>query len=175
MNRSPKRPTARVRQPRKRATSPVFIVIAYDRQTQSLSLIGTSFRSGAPSATETKAVMSTVQRLLKNSTWRDQPERAMTVSLRLEKQASHLTAREVEILRLVARGKITTEIAKALSISPRTASTHVRNILTKMKAKNRVEAVLKALQLGYLSLTSNTSTSLPRPNRRTGRSKARKR
>lgn len=51
-----------------------------------------------------------------------------------------LTAREDEILRLLADGLTDREIATALTISPRTVETHVSNILHKLGARNRAEA-----------------------------------
>ncbi|HZU76179.1 MAG TPA: LuxR C-terminal-related transcriptional regulator, partial [Dehalococcoidia bacterium] len=55
-----------------------------------------------------------------------------------------LTAREVEVLRLVAAGKTNREIAAALVISERTAAFHVANILGKIGAANRTEAAAYA-------------------------------
>ena len=57
-----------------------------------------------------------------------------------------LTARELEILRLLAVGSTTPGIASHLSISPDTVRTHVRNILNKMNAHSRLEAVSRAIQ-----------------------------
>jgi DNA-binding CsgD family transcriptional regulator len=58
-----------------------------------------------------------------------------------------LTARELEVLRLVAAGQSNREIAAALVISPKTASVHVSNILAKLGAATRTEAAVKAHQL----------------------------
>jgi DNA-binding NarL/FixJ family response regulator len=52
-----------------------------------------------------------------------------------------LTEREEEILRLIARGDRDREIAVALSISESTTKKHVQNILRKLHARNRIEAV----------------------------------
>lgn len=53
------------------------------------------------------------------------------------------TAREQEILDLLAQGLRTKEIAARLCISPQTVQTHVRNIYEKLHVRSRVEAVLK--------------------------------
>ena len=58
-----------------------------------------------------------------------------------------LTARELEVLRLVAAGQSNREIAATLVISPKTASVHVSNILAKLGAATRTEAAVKAHQL----------------------------
>lgn len=57
-----------------------------------------------------------------------------------------LTAREVDVLRLLAIGRSNKDIAKVLSISLNTVATHVRNILTKTECANRTEAAAYALR-----------------------------
>ena len=57
-----------------------------------------------------------------------------------------LTDREVEVLRLVARGQANREIAEALVISENTVKNHVRNILEKLHLHSRVEAAVYAHQ-----------------------------
>jgi DNA-binding NarL/FixJ family response regulator len=51
-----------------------------------------------------------------------------------------LTAREVDVLRLIAIGRSNKDIGKVLAISLNTVATHVRNILTKTDCANRTEA-----------------------------------
>ena len=63
-----------------------------------------------------------------------------------------LTGREVEVLRLVARGRSNREIADQLVISEATVRTHVSNILGKLHLASRTQAVLYALQEGLASL-----------------------
>jgi DNA-binding NarL/FixJ family response regulator len=59
-----------------------------------------------------------------------------------------LTAREVEVLRLVAVGRSNRDIASELFISAKTASIHVSNILAKLGAASRTEAAAIAYQAG---------------------------
>ena len=61
-----------------------------------------------------------------------------------------LSARELEVLRLVAAGRTNGQIAMALYISPKTASVHVTHILDKLGAGNRVEAAMIAARMGLL-------------------------
>jgi DNA-binding CsgD family transcriptional regulator len=67
-------------------------------------------------------------------------------------QAPALTSRELQVLQLVAAGLRNKEIAGALSITERTAAFHVGNILTKLGADGRVEAIALAQQLGLVAL-----------------------
>jgi NarL family two-component system response regulator LiaR len=59
-----------------------------------------------------------------------------------------LTARELEVLRLVAQGLSNQEIAERLALSERTARTHVSQILAKLHLANRTQAALYALREG---------------------------
>jgi HD-GYP domain-containing protein (c-di-GMP phosphodiesterase class II) len=61
-----------------------------------------------------------------------------------------LTAREVEVLRLLARGMSNKQIATQLVITPKTAANHVEHIYTKIGASSRTTASLFAMQHGLL-------------------------
>jgi DNA-binding NarL/FixJ family response regulator len=63
-----------------------------------------------------------------------------------------LTERELEVLRLLAKGRQNKEIASELVISERTVKFHVSAILAKLAVGNRTEAVSKAAQLGLVEL-----------------------
>lgn len=64
-----------------------------------------------------------------------------------------LSSRESEILGLLAEGLTGEEIAKRLVLSPETVRTHIRNAMEKLGAKTRVEAVVKAVDLGEVQRT----------------------
>jgi two-component system NarL family response regulator len=61
-----------------------------------------------------------------------------------------LSERELEVLRLVARGLSNNEIGEALSISPHTVKAHLRSILDKLHLRGRVEAAAWAIRHGLL-------------------------
>lgn len=63
-----------------------------------------------------------------------------------------LTARELEVLRLVAQGQTNQEIAEELVIGEGTVRTHVSSILSKLHLANRTQATLYALREGLASL-----------------------
>jgi DNA-binding NarL/FixJ family response regulator len=63
---------------------------------------------------------------------------------------SSLTAREIEILRLIAAGRTNTEIADHLFISPLTCKSHVSRILMKLDARDRTQLVVLAYESGLV-------------------------
>jgi NarL family two-component system response regulator LiaR len=62
-----------------------------------------------------------------------------------------LTERELEVLKLAAKGMSNHEIARQLSISVRTVQTHLANIFNKMSVGSRTEAVVCGLKRGWLT------------------------
>lgn len=63
-----------------------------------------------------------------------------------------LTTRELEVLRMVARGMGNKEIAASLNIAEVTVKLHVSHVLEKLEVKDRTEAATVALQRGIISL-----------------------
>jgi DNA-binding NarL/FixJ family response regulator len=65
-----------------------------------------------------------------------------------------LTNREIDLLHLVASGQSNRAIAQELSISENTVKYHMKNILQKLQAQNRTEAVTHAIQAGLIDPAS---------------------
>ena len=55
------------------------------------------------------------------------------------------------MLRLVARGLSNAEIAAHLTVSLETVKTHVAHLLTKLEARDRTQAVIRAYQSGFIT------------------------
>ena len=92
-----------------------------------------------------------------------QPSLEPSIALRVLQELAHppgqqpltpdpLTQRELEVLRLVAKGRSNREIADELVITELTVRTHVSNILGKLQLASRTQAALYALKEGLASL-----------------------
>lgn len=75
-----------------------------------------------------------------------------------------LSAREVQIIELVASGLTNQEIAQNLEISKRTVDNHISNILGKTSTENRVALVRWALLWGKVCLDNINCCPLPEPS-----------
>jgi DNA-binding NarL/FixJ family response regulator len=64
-----------------------------------------------------------------------------------------LTRREIEVVRLVAMGHTSREIARELFLSPRTVESHVSSILIKLDCRSRADAARRASELGLLRVS----------------------
>ena len=84
------------------------------------------------------------QRLIAEFVRRPPPGSGQPVEL------SELTERELEVLKLIARGLSNGEIASALFVSEATVKTHVTHVLAKLKLRDRVQAVVLAYESGLV-------------------------
>jgi DNA-binding NarL/FixJ family response regulator len=94
-----------------------------------------------------------------------QPSLAEKIMQRMSSQTENvphvidlLSEREIEVLRLAARGLPNKEIARRLGLSIRTVHSHLANIFMKMQVGSRTEAVLLALRQGMISLQDTYDT-----------------
>ncbi|MFG1925118.1 response regulator [Cryptosporangium sp. NPDC048952] len=84
------------------------------------------------------------QRLIENSS------RHHRVSVVGQPQLESLTARELEVLRLVGMGLTNTQIAGRLVLSEATVKTHVKNVMRKLDLNSRAQAVVVAYETGLV-------------------------
>ncbi|HXX79822.1 MAG TPA: response regulator transcription factor [Ktedonobacteraceae bacterium] len=76
-------------------------------------------------------------------------------SIRAHEKPETLTDREMEVLRLLGRGKSNKEIAQDLEVVEDTIKTHIRHILAKLDVQSRTQAVLTAVRLGLIALNND--------------------
>jgi DNA-binding CsgD family transcriptional regulator len=72
-------------------------------------------------------------------------------------RSAGLTAREIEVLRLVAQGRSNREIAAELFIAEKTARNHVERVYAKLGVNNRTQASLAAIDRGLASFPVHTA------------------
>ncbi|GLU33511.1 HD domain-containing phosphohydrolase [Trinickia caryophylli] len=65
-------------------------------------------------------------------------------------QGPHLSAREIDVLRVISRGASNKEAARQLALSPSTVRTHVESVFRKLECTTRAAATLKASSMGLL-------------------------
>ena len=118
-----------------------------------------SLSSGADAycvkGTSTESLLSAFTAAKEGATYLD-PQIARKVMDRLKptvetENASNLSQRELEVLKLIVEGKSNPEIAKVLYLSPNTIKTHVRGIMNKLSVDDRVQAAVVALRSGLVS------------------------
>ncbi len=99
-------------------------------------------------------IQALIRRARLSVTAREQPK-PVTAHVPDELERFGLTAREAEVLRLVADGLSNTQIAEQLVISRKTASVHVSNILAKLGVSTRVQAAAVAHRRGLVQVPAN--------------------
>jgi DNA-binding NarL/FixJ family response regulator len=87
---------------------------------------------------------SVTRRLIAEYAGRPRPDRPRPERL------NALTARETDVLRLIARGRSNTEIADELVVAEQTVKTHVGRILSKLDLRDRAQAVVFAYETGLI-------------------------
>lgn len=96
-----------------------------------------------------------IQTILKGEQYFCKRFKSILNRLRMEEYVKEpLTLRELEVLQAIAKGYNTREIASLLHVSNNTIESHRKSLMSKLGAKNAVDLVLKAINLGIISLES---------------------
>jgi two-component system nitrate/nitrite response regulator NarL len=72
------------------------------------------------------------------------------IQMRSPKGGTHLTPRELEVLKLISKGSTTPQIAEELFLSPATVKTHIQHVYEKLGVSDRAAAVMEASRRGFL-------------------------
>jgi two-component system, NarL family, response regulator LiaR len=141
-----------------KAASPNVHIVMLSSHTDDTEIIA-ALSSGADAycvkGTSTESLLAAFVAAMDGATYLD-PQVARKVMDHLKpptqpENTSHLSQRELEVLRLIVEGKSNPEIAKVLYLSPNTIKTHVRGIMNKLSVDDRVQAAVVALRSGLVN------------------------
>ena len=100
-------------------------------------------------------LIGAIQRIAAGGSYVDPRLDRILLSPRATARVPQLSPREREIMHLMAEGRTAEAIAGELTVSVETVRTHVRNVIRKTQARNRVHAIALALQRGEIALDSS--------------------
>ncbi len=137
----------------------IIILTSHEREEEVLASLGSGANAYCLKDIEPNALVNVVKEVAKGACWLDpviakvalklfpKPDNLrISSSNQLQDARSQLTERELEVLRLLVKGKSNTEIAKDLIVSVHTAKAHVCSILQKLCVDDRVQAAVKAVR-----------------------------
>ena len=137
----------------------IIILTSHERDEEVLAALGSGANAYCLKDIEPHALVNVIKEVAKGACWLDpviakvalklfpKPENIrVSSSNQLSDGRSQLTEREMEVLRLLVKGKSNTEIAKDLIVSVHTAKAHVCSILQKLCVDDRVQAAVKAIK-----------------------------
>ena len=129
----------------------ILVLTAYQDEAYVRGLVALGVKGYVLKDEATEALVDAIHAVERGETWFSQQ-----VLEKISSQAGSglsevaLTTRELEILKLLRQGLTNKEIAYQLRIAERTVRFHVENLLEKLNARNRPEAVANAIQRGWL-------------------------
>ena len=99
-------------------------------------------------------LLGAVERVANGGTYVDPRLDHVLLSERATSRLPNLSPREREIMHLMAEGGTAQDVGARVGVSVETVRTHVRNVIRKLEARNRVHAIAIALQRGDITLDS---------------------
>lgn len=137
----------------------VVILTSHDRDEEVLASLGSGAHAYCLKDIDPQTLVSVIRNVSEGAAWLDpaiarvalnmfpKPESTKVLNpSEIQDARAHLTEREMEVLRLLVKGKSNTEIAKDLIVSVHTAKAHVCSILQKLCVDDRVQAAVKAIK-----------------------------
>lgn len=128
----------------------ILVLTAYQEEAYIRGLVALGVKGYVLKDEATEALVDAIHAVQRGDTWFSQSvlEKLSSGAQKVGEVA--LTTRELEILKLLRQGLTNKEIAYQLRIAERTVRYHVENLLEKLQARNRPEAVANAIRAGWL-------------------------
>jgi DNA-binding NarL/FixJ family response regulator len=109
-------------------------------------------RGYALKAGSMEELLAAIQQVADGGSYVDPRLDRILLSPRATARVPQLSPREREIMHLMAEGNTADQIGEKISVSVETVRTHVRNVIRKLQARNRVHAIAMALERGEIQL-----------------------
>jgi DNA-binding NarL/FixJ family response regulator len=128
---------------------PIIMLTALDKEQQQISGLRFGADDYIVKPFTLPNLLARIEALLRRSKWKQESSQIAPTNLSFvsDEPVDTLTARETEVLSLVAQGANNQEIAGKLFVREVTVKTHLNNIFKKLNVSNRTQAVLLAMQL----------------------------
>ncbi len=132
----------------------VLVLTAYDDDAYVRGMVAAGVSGYVLKDEAPQMLVRAIRAVMEGNHWFSRPlveklaQKSTGAMVRTETQS--LTARELEVLRLVATGKTNQEIAVALGISVKTVEKHLGELFTKLGVASRVEAAVYAVRVGIV-------------------------
>ncbi len=110
-------------------------------------------RGYALKAGPTDELVGAIERVANGGSYVDPRLDRILLSPRATSKVAQLSPREREIMHLMAEGMTAERIGEEITVSVETVRTHVRNVIRKLQARNRVHAIAIALERGEIALS----------------------
>lgn len=137
----------------------IIVLTSHERDEEVLASLGSGAQAYCLKDIEPNTLVNVIKNIKQGAAWIDpgvaqvalklfpKPESTKVLnSAGISDARAHLTEREMEVLRLLVKGKSNTEIAKDLIVSVHTAKAHVCSILQKLCVDDRVQAAVKSIK-----------------------------
>ncbi|MEI8390268.1 MAG: response regulator transcription factor [bacterium] len=138
-----------IREDNNKKSIPIIMLTALDKEQQQISGLKFGADDYIVKPFTLPNLLARIEALLRRSKWKQENCQTTPSSLSFasDEPIDTLTARETEVLSLVAQGSNNQEIAEKLFVREVTVKTHLNNIFKKLNVSNRTQAVLLAMQL----------------------------
>lgn len=131
--------------------SPILVITGNDDDATLMALFELGVAGFAPKTSQSAVIEAAIRLILAGG--RYLPPRVFDLAARPgggRAAATRLTARQIDVVKLIATGQSNKEIARGLDLSPATIKAHTAAAIAALGASNRTEAVLKARELGLI-------------------------